>query len=75
MVFNVLNFGRFIFSALAVIELSSLLQRFLFSIRYLSLRVFCYFKLNMCHGFWKPPLSQFGLEVLIYNCISLLLGI
>lgn len=46
-----------------VIKLSLLLlQRFLFSIRYLCLRVLHYFEHNMCYGFWKP-LSLISISV------------
>lgn len=39
-------------TALGVIKLSPLLQRLFFlSIRHLCLRVFHYFKQNICHGF------------------------
>lgn len=42
----------------------------LFSVKYLSLRVFHYFQRNICP--LEAPLPHFCLEALIYSCISLL---
>lgn len=58
---DVLNFGRCISStttALVDTELSPLLRKFLFSMRYLCGRVFHYFE-HICHSFWSFSITCF----------------
>lgn len=64
---DIANFGRFISiitTALTVMELPLLLQKYFFSFRYLSSRALRYFECNICYGFWKALIS--GSDILLH---------